>query len=30
VTAETASPYIYSLDHRAVEEYNTSAKMNTP
>ena len=29
VTAETA-PHYFSLDHRAVEEYNTSAKMNPP
>jgi dihydroorotase len=29
VTAETA-PHYFSLDHRAVEEYNTYAKMNPP
>jgi dihydroorotase len=29
VTAETA-PHYFSLDHRAVEEYNTCAKMNPP
>ena len=29
VTAETA-PHYFSLDHRAVEIYNTSAKMNPP
>jgi dihydroorotase len=29
VTAETA-PHYFSLDHRAVEEYNTNAKMNPP
>jgi dihydroorotase len=29
VTAETA-PHYFSLDHRAVVEYNTSAKMNPP
>ena len=29
VTAETA-PHYFSLDHRAVEEYNTSAKMKPP
>jgi len=29
VSAETA-PHYFSLDHRAVEEYNTCAKMNPP
>lgn len=29
VTAETA-PHYFSMDHRAVEEYNTCAKMNPP
>jgi dihydroorotase len=29
VTAETA-PHYFSLDHRAVEEYNANAKMNPP